>query len=129
MVLSRVTAVKQHGTWSALAESQPLENTKCRWHRTSLGRFLTSVKPLSHNREIGFYSRMWQKISRLRFFHSFLSPSMQIPLPNTVTTQWLTGTLCTTWFNIQQFSVLPTQCIYVLCMDQRTNRDYFPIQH
>ena len=32
-------------------------------------------------------------------------------------------------FNIQQFHVLPTQCICVFCMDLRTNSDYFPIQH
>jgi len=31
--------------------------------------------------------------------------------------------------NIQQFSVQPTQCIYVFCVDLRTNSDYFPIQH
>ena len=32
-------------------------------------------------------------------------------------------------FNIQQFYFLPTQCIYVLCVDLGTNSDYFPIQH
>ena len=32
-------------------------------------------------------------------------------------------------FNIQQFYVLLTQCIYVFCVDLRTNSDYFPIQH
>jgi len=32
-------------------------------------------------------------------------------------------------FNIQQFYVLPTQCIYVFCVDLRTNSDYFPIQY
>jgi len=32
-------------------------------------------------------------------------------------------------FNIQQFYVMPTQCIYVFCVDLRTNSDYFPIQH
>ena len=32
-------------------------------------------------------------------------------------------------FNIQQFYVLPTQCIYVFCVDLRTNSDYFPKQH
>ena len=32
-------------------------------------------------------------------------------------------------FNIQQFYVLPTQCIYVFCVDLRTNSDYFSIQH
>jgi hypothetical protein len=31
--------------------------------------------------------------------------------------------------NIQQFYVLPTQCIYVFCVDLRTDSDYFPIQH
>jgi len=38
-------------------------------------------------------------------------------------------TLCTTRFNIHRFFVLPTQCIYVFCVDLRTNSDYFPIQH
>ena len=38
-------------------------------------------------------------------------------------------TICTTKFNIQQLYVLPTQCIYVFCVDLRTNSDYFPIQH
>jgi hypothetical protein len=32
-------------------------------------------------------------------------------------------------FNIQQFHVLPTHCVYVFCVDIRTNRDYSPIQH
>ena len=32
-------------------------------------------------------------------------------------------------FNIQQFYVLPTHCIYVFCVDLRTNSDYFPVQH
>ena len=30
-------------------------------------------------------------------------------------------------FNVQQFYVLPTQCICVFCADLRTNSDYFPI--
>ena len=32
-------------------------------------------------------------------------------------------------FNIQQFYVLSTQCVYVFCVDLRTNSDYFPIQY
>ena len=32
-------------------------------------------------------------------------------------------------FNIQQFYVLPTQCIYVFCVDLRTNSHYFPTQY
>jgi hypothetical protein len=30
-------------------------------------------------------------------------------------------------FNTRQLYVLPTQCIYVFCVDLRTNSDYFPI--
>ena len=32
-------------------------------------------------------------------------------------------------FNTQQFYVQPIQCIYVFCVDLRTNSDYFPIRH
>jgi len=32
-------------------------------------------------------------------------------------------------FNNQQFYVLPAQCVYVFCVDLRTNSDYFPLQH
>ena len=35
----------------------------------------------------------------------------------------------TTVCNINQFYVLPTQCIYVFCVDLRTDSDYFPILH
>jgi len=38
-------------------------------------------------------------------------------------------TICTIRFTIHEFYVLPTQCIYVFCVDLRTNSDYFPIQH
>ena len=41
----------------------------------------------------------------------------------------LTGYYKYRQFNIQQFSLLPTQCVYVFCVDLRTNSDYFPIQH
>jgi len=38
-------------------------------------------------------------------------------------------TICTIRFNIQQFYDLPTQFIYVFCVDLRTNSDYFTTQH
>jgi hypothetical protein len=38
-------------------------------------------------------------------------------------------TIRTESVNIQQFYVLPTHCIYVFCVDLRTNSDYLPIQH
>jgi len=31
--------------------------------------------------------------------------------------------------SIHKLYVLPTRCIYVFCVDMRTNSDYFPIQH
>jgi len=33
----------------------------------------------------------------------------------------------TTRCNVEKLYVLPTQCIYVFCVDLRTNSDYFPI--
>jgi len=38
-------------------------------------------------------------------------------------------TLYTTRLNVQKSCVLPTQCIYVFCVDLKTNSHYFPIQH
>jgi len=32
-------------------------------------------------------------------------------------------------FDIEQFYILPTQCMYVFCVDLRTNSDYLSIQH
>jgi len=32
----------------------------------------------------------------------------------------------TTMFNIEQFYVLPTQCLYMFCMDLRTKQRSFP---
>jgi len=32
-------------------------------------------------------------------------------------------------FNIHNHYVLPTQCIYVSCMDLRTNNDYLPVEY
>jgi len=32
------------------------------------------------------------------------------------------------YFIVKWFSFLPTHCIYVFCVDLRTNSDYFPIQ-
>jgi len=32
-------------------------------------------------------------------------------------------------FNIQQYYVLPAQCIYVFCVDLRTKSDNFTVQH
>jgi hypothetical protein len=36
------------------------------------------------------------------------------------------ATVCTARFNIQQFYALPTQSVYVFCVDLGTNSDYFP---
>ena len=46
-----------------------------------------------------------------------------------LTFQSLRISSCIISFDSQQFYVLPTQCIYVFCVDLRTNSDYFPIQH
>jgi len=43
-----------------------------------------------------------------------LSPHLRLGLPS---------------FNIQKLYILPTQGIYVFCVDLRTNSHYFPTQH
>jgi hypothetical protein len=50
-------------------------------------------------------------------------------VPPVVTVCTASGHYMYRQFNIQQFYVLPTQCIYVFGVDLRTNSDYFPIQH
>jgi len=110
-------------------EFQSLENTNCRWHRTSLSRSLISVKLLSRNRRDRiWYSNVAKNIPTEVF--PFFSQSLHANTAhNTLTLQQLTGTLCTTRFNNHKLYVLPTQRIYVFCMDIRANSDYFPIQH
>ena len=39
---------------------------------------------------------------------------------------WPSGHYMYRQFNIQQFYVLPTHCIYVFCVDLTTKSDYFP---
>ena len=56
----------------------------------------------------------WRLEGKYLFYINFLKP---------------TGYVIHHQFNIQQLYVLPTQCIYVFCVDLRTNSDYFPIQH
>jgi hypothetical protein len=44
-------------------------------------------------------------------------------------TVWKAVTMCTSSLTIQQFYVLPTECVYVFCVDLRTNSDYFTVQY
>jgi hypothetical protein len=39
----------------------------------------------------------------------------------------LVTTLRSTGFNVKKFYILPSQFIYVFCMDLGTNSDYFPV--
>ena len=42
---------------------------------------------------------------------------------------FITETECVYFAVRSTFYVLPTQCIYVFCVDLRTNSDYFTVQH
>jgi hypothetical protein len=61
---------------------------------------------------------------RVILLYCCLRPSLS-PL----TLQCPVVTTCTTRFNPLHLYVLPTQCIYVFCVDLRTNSDYFTVQH
>ena len=37
--------------------------------------------------------------------------------------------ICTASLTFSNSTFCPTHCIYVFCVDLRTNSDYFPIQH
>ena len=67
---------------------------------------------------VGFYNRNWVCLLRgtnwVYIIQTPLKPS---------------GYCMYHQFNIHKFCMLPTQCIYVFCVDLRTNSDYFPIQH
>ena len=56
-------------------------------------------------------------LSMLRFISGFLILSS------------IVFTVRTTRFSFREFYILPAQCIYVFCMDLRTNSDYFPVQY
>jgi len=62
-------------------------------------------------------------------FHIMQQDVRLLPCLVFVTPQTPSGQYTYRQFNIQQIHVLPTRCIYVFCVDLRTNSDYFPIQH
>jgi hypothetical protein len=41
----------------------------------------------------------------------------------------ITAVLITRFFDIQNSTFCPTDCIYMLCVDLRTNSDYFSTKH
>ena len=61
-----------------------------------------------------------------------LCGSQNKPIISLYSTDWLvliTETECVYWAVRSTFYVLPTHCIYVFCVDLRTNSDYFTVQH
>ena len=65
-------------------------------------------------------------------FMCFMWISEQTAIISLYSTDWLvfiTETQCVYCAVRSTFYVLPTQCIYVFCVDVRTNSDYFTIQH
>ena len=62
----------------------------------------------------------------------FVWISEQTAIVSLYSTDWLffiTETECVYCAVRSTFYVLPTQCIYVFCVDLRTNSDYFPTQY
>ena len=69
-------------------------------------------------------------------FMCFVWISEQTAVISLYSINWLlfrTETECllhgTDWVFIYNSTFCPTQCIYIFCVDLRTNSDYFPIQH
>jgi len=105
--------------------------------------FITEIKPFTA--QCSLYVRQIYLSTILRSAHTvylcvlFGSENKQRLFPYKALTDWIfkqklnTLVLCVQsmyrHFNIQQFYVQPTQCIYVFCLCLRTNSDYFPIKH
>ena len=68
-------------------------------------------------------------IGHLAQFFILWVQSNMLPLKCQITPLKPSGHYVYHQFNIQQFYVLPTQYIYVFCVDLRKNSDYFPTQH
>jgi hypothetical protein len=64
---------------------------------------------------------LWDPSTPSNWYAKILIPFLTLQTPG--------PTICTARFNIHKFYVLPTQCIYVFCMNLRTNSNYSPIQH
>jgi len=65
------------------------------------------------------WSRSFRFPHQNRVYASPLPHTRYMPRPSHFSTK----------FNINKFYVLPTQSIYVFCMDRRTKSSYFPIQY
>ena len=91
--------------------------------------YITTPPPFVHHCTTGAILKMCvsvrvSKSNTKKYVHNYLETCglFYALKPN----DWCTrATTC----NIQQFHVPLTQCVYVFCVDLRTNSDYFPIQH
>jgi hypothetical protein len=98
------------------------ENGKCRllmWRREAWQKAPTAA-----------ISRIWDIIRctlRMQGAHCCDTRSVLTRFLLRVTQPSGYYTYCTTRFNIRKIQVLPTQCIYVFCVDLRTTSDHFPI--
>jgi hypothetical protein len=101
-----------------------MPSSQCMWNNTYLYTrentitimlkiLSTTIKNLVNSTKHLGFMHPWCKVFLLTGFQH---------LPQSDINTWHT-------FNIHKFYVLPTQCIYVFCMNLRTNSDYFPIQH
>ena len=94
------------------------DNEACHWKRLWAGYVRHDVPNIIH--PFPDSELLWTHTGRQSkgLFHGVSSPR-----------KFCVVIICTNCYNIQQFYVLPTQCVYVFCVDLRTNSDYFPIQH
>ena len=120
--------------------------------KRSLSRFQSDLKRIQGSAETGrpTVPYIWSLSNNGKYMklncHTYVStaqwslrvPSsghyMYRPLVTICTVQWSlyvpsSGHYMYHQLNIQQFYVLPTQCICVFCVDLRTNSDYFTVQH
>ena len=121
------TAWQQYRQWHSMAAVLPVTVTQaashCRTQMENNKRYETAKSP-----EITI------RTAQRSLYVPYSGHYMYRTVVTICTAQWSlyvphSGHYMYGQFNIQQFHVLPTHCIYVFCVDLRTNSHYFPIQH
>jgi hypothetical protein len=132
--------------WRARQGARPARGTGlcCTWSGLRLVQFYTQFGhvPFCPSRTSTSWAQhdLWTDV--VKSFDSFLkkeprvvfetTPLKKAPRIVVETAWWCRGeigcTICTTSLTFNNYTFCP-QCIYVFCVDLRTNSDYFPLQH
>ena len=100
----------------------------CSNKRTAVSNLMQFVI-VSPYKKLECHLLLQKKVNSLKPSGHYMYRQWSLYVPPVVTICTASGHYTYRQFNIKQFYIQPTQCIYVLCVDLRTNSDYYPIQY